>query len=68
MPPVSLSTIKPKTKAIMSFMYDYYLLPFVQTGDLTPPACSVKLFFSDFLKRKTADQCLQMHSMQALTS
>ncbi len=33
-PPVSLSSIKPKTKAIMEYMYDYYLLPFVQTGEL----------------------------------
>lgn len=33
-PPVSLSSIKPKTKAIMEYMYDYYLLQFVQTGKL----------------------------------
>jgi putative intracellular protease/amidase len=36
-PPISLSTIKPKTKAIMEYMYDFYLLPFVQTGDLSLP-------------------------------
>lgn len=35
-PPVTLSTITPKTKAIMQYMYDYYLLPFVQSVDVIP--------------------------------
>ncbi|MDD5227527.1 MAG: DJ-1/PfpI family protein [Methylococcales bacterium] len=33
-PPVSYSTTTPKVKSIMEYMYDYYLLPFVKTGEL----------------------------------